>query len=173
MNFNNLYIELAEKIDTTIEGIQWIDLWNSQVYNLEGENPFPAPAIFMAFRSNEMDEMGSKIQKVTLQVDFFLFYGKTSPDTYDNSYNQSETLFSFLKHIDDLNSLFHGSSGVNYNNMERVNFGPIDTDSTGNIYSVTYTCDFIDRSAQKEWGTGNFKDLKIDPAADDNKFVTD
>ncbi len=171
MNFSSLYKEFAQKVETNMEGIRWIDLWNSQVYNLEDQVPFPAPALFMAFRSNQMRPMGSKIQEVNLQVDFFLFY-ETFLDTYSGAYNMDMAL-NYLDHLDQLNALFHGSNGENYSNMARVNFSPIDTGGAGNLYSVTYSCDFIDRSAQKEWGTGNFADLKIDPAAADNKFVID
>ena len=72
-NWKSLYKELADKIADNVEAIQWVDLWNSQVYNLEGEHPFPAPAVFLAFRSNSVEDTGVKVQKVNLQVDVFLF----------------------------------------------------------------------------------------------------
>jgi len=56
-NFKQLYQELADKITDHIAQVKWIDLWNSQVYHLEGEHPFPTPAVFLAFRSNQMTDM--------------------------------------------------------------------------------------------------------------------
>ncbi|GLB51720.1 hypothetical protein NBRC110019_07590 [Neptunitalea chrysea] len=171
MNFSNLYKELSTMITDTIDGIRWVDLWNSQVYNLDTEAPFPAPAVFMAFRSNTMQDMSAKVQSVQLQVDFFLFY-ETFLDTFNGAYNQDEAL-SYLEHLDSLNALFHGSHGEHYSNMKRINFSPVDTGGAGNLYSVTYTCDFVDRTAQKQWDEGSFADLTIDPAAEGNKFIVD
>lgn len=169
MNFSSIYKELSVKITDNMNRIRWVDLWNSQVYNLDREAPFPAPAIFMAFRSNSMESLGTKMQKVQLQVDFFLFY-ETFLDTFKGAYNMDEAL-SYLEDLDELNALMHGSSGEHYSNMQRINFSPVDTGGAGNLYSVTYTCDFVDRSAQKEWGNDSFADLTIDPAAANNRYV--
>lgn len=167
-NFKELYKELADKI-AAIESVEWIDLWNSQVYNLEDELPFPAPAVFLAFRSNTMGDMGDKVQNVTMQVDVFLFW-ETFADTYREAYNQAAAL-QFLDTIDALNKLLHGSSGEQYSSMRRVSFSPLDTGGAGNLYSVTYNCELVDYSAQPEYGTGGFSDMAIEPADDGGRFI--
>lgn len=167
-NWKTLYKEIAEKIKSNVEAIKWIDLWNSQVYNLEGEHPFPAPAVFLAFRSNSMQDMGVKVQNVNLQVDVFLFY-ETFLDTFKGAYNQDEAL-EFLDSLDQINTVLHGSSGENYSSMSRVSFSPVDTGGSGNLYSVTYNCVLVDYSASPKFEDGNFKDLEIEPAQD-NKYV--
>lgn len=167
-NFKELYKELADLLTAKIPAIQWVDLWNSQVYNLEGEHPFPAPAVFLAFRSSRMDDAGVKLQKVQMQVDVFLFY-ETFLDTFKGAYNQEEAL-AFLDIMDDINKELHGSSGASYSNMKRVSFSPVDTGGAGNLYSITYTCELMDYSASKEWGEGSFNDLQIDPNID-NKYI--
>lgn len=108
-NFKELYKELADKL-SGIESVKWVDLWNSQVYNLESEHPFPAPAVFLAFRGNGTKDLGDKVQDVTMQVDVFLFY-ETFLDTYLGAYNQADAL-NFLDTIDDINKILHGSSGI-------------------------------------------------------------
>ena len=160
-NFKELYKELATKINDNVDGIEWVDLWNSQVYNLEGEHPFPAPAVFLAFRSNQMQDAGTKVQKVILQIDVFLFF-ETFADTYHGSWNQDRAL-TYLDSIDQLNKLLHGSNGEHYTNMSRVSFSPVDTGGAGNLYSITYECNIIDYSASVEYGEGTFKDMIIDP----------
>ena len=167
-NFKALYTELADLLTANIPSINWVDLWNSQVYNLEGEHPFPAPAVFLAFRSSRMDDAGAKLQKVQMQVDVFLFY-ETFLDTFKGAYNQGEAL-AFLDIMDSINKELHGSSGVSYSNMKRVSFSPVDTGGAGNLYSITYTCELMDYSASKEWGEGKFADLQIDPNID-NKYI--
>lgn len=167
-NFKELYIELSEKLTAAIPAIEWMDLWNSQIYNLEGEHPFPAPAVFLAFRSNRMDDAGVKLQKVQLQVDVFLFY-ETFLDTFKGAYNQEEAL-AFLDIMDDINKQLHGSSGTGYSNMRRVSFSPVDTGGAGNLYNISYTCELMDYSAVKEWEDGNFSDLQIDPNIE-NHFI--
>lgn len=167
-NFKELYKELADKL-AAIEAVHWIDLWNSQVYNLENEHPFPAPAVFLAFRSNAMSDMSDKVQNVTLQVDVFLFY-ETFLDTFKGAYNQTEAL-NFLDTIDAINALLHGSAGEQYSSMRRVSFSPVDTGGAGNLYSITYNCTLVDYSAQPQWEEGKFKeDVVIEPL-EDNSYI--
>lgn len=86
-NFQTLYTELAKKLTDNINEIRWVDLWNSQVYNLEDEHPFPTPAVFLAFRTNQTSDIGNKVQQVRMQVDVFVFY-ETFLDTFKDAYNQ-------------------------------------------------------------------------------------
>jgi hypothetical protein len=167
-NFKELYKELAQLLTANIPAVQWVDLWNSQIYNLEGEHPFPAPAIFLAFRSSRMDDAGAKLQKVQMQVDVFLFY-ETFLDTFNGAYNQDEAL-AFLDIMDDINKQLHGSSGQSFSNMKRISFSPVDTGGAGNLYTITYTCELMDYSATKDWEEGKFADLQIDPNIED-KYV--
>lgn len=168
-NFKELYKELADLLTAKIPAIQWVDLWNSQVYNLDDEHPFPAPAVFLAFRSSRMDDAGVKLQKVQMQVDVFLFY-ETFLDTFKGAYNQVEAL-EFLDIMDSINKELHGSSGGGYSNMKRVSFSPVDTGGAGNLYSITYTCELMDYSAVKEWEEGEFNGLEIEPNGDNNYVI--
>lgn len=158
-NFKELYKELADKL-SAIESVQWVDMWNSQVYNLDSEHPFPAPAVFLAFRGNSMKDMGDKVQNVQMQVDVFLFY-ETFLDAYAGAYNQDVAL-NFLDTIDEINKALHGSSGTQYSSMRRVSFSPLDTGGAGNLYSITYSCELVDYSAQPEWEEGEFADVKVE-----------
>ena len=183
-NWKELYKELAGKIkpvdeqgnpavnnqgsELGIPQVKWVDLWNSQIYNLDNEHPFPTPAIFMAFRGTGTKDMGLKVQEVDLQVDFFIFW-ETFLDTFKGAYNQTEAL-DYLDTIDQVNKLFHGSSGTNYSSMRRVSFSPVDTMGAGNLFNVTYSCKLIDYSAADEVQEGTFGDLDIEPQTD-NKFI--
>lgn len=158
--FKKLYIELAQKIETSVSAVQWIDLWNSQVMNIETEHPFPAPAVFLAFRSQGIDDIGEKAQNVHLFVDVFVFY-ETFADTYKGSFNQDDAL-KFLDIMDDLNKILHASSGENYSSMRRVAYSPIDTGGFGNLYSITYTCELIDATAADTWGITTGKDVIVE-----------
>lgn len=166
-NFRDLYTELSEKI-ATIKAVEWIDLWNSQVYNLDTERPFPAPAVFMAFRSSQMNDAGEKSQHVVMQVDVFLFF-ETFAETYRDSYNQQDALL-FLDTLDAINKLLHASTGENYGSMRRVSYSPVDTGGAGNLYSITYTCELLDRSAQEEFDLDGFEDLNVE-AFDNTPFI--
>lgn len=161
-NFKELYKELSDKLTNGIESVKWIDLWNSQVYNLENEHPFPAPAIFLAFRSNNMTDSGTKVQNVTMQIDVFVFY-ETFLDTFKGAYNQNDAL-DFLDIMDQVNKILHGSSGQNYSSMRRVSYSPVDTGGSGNLWNITYSCTLIDYSAQDDWEEDGFTDVTI------NKF---
>lgn len=158
-NFKELYKELSDKLSNGIDSIRWIDLWNSQVYNLENEHPFPAPALFLAFRSNSMSDNGTKVQNVTMQIDIFVFY-ETFLDTFRGAYNQKDAL-DFLDIMDQVNKLLHGSSGENYSSMRRVSYSPVDTGGSGNLWNITYSCTLVDYSAQTEWEEDGFADVTV------------
>lgn len=158
-NFKELYKELGDLISQNIESVKWVDLWNSQVYNLENEHPFPAPAIFLAFRSNNMTDGGAKMQNVNMQVDVFVFY-ETFLDTFKGAYNQDEAL-EFLDILDQVNKILHGSNGTNYSSMRRTSFSPIDTGGSGNLWNVTYNCTLIDYSATEEFVEGGFSGVTV------------
>jgi hypothetical protein len=161
-NFKEIYKEIATNL-SEIEGVEWVDLWNSQVYNLEGEHPFPAPAVFLAFRSQLMENAGVKMQKVRMQMDVFLFF-ETFADTYHGSWNQERAL-QFLDTIDAINFKLHGSNGNTYTGMTRISFSPVDTGGAGNLFNITYECTVMDYSATKPLEDGTFADMNIVPAS--------
>jgi len=155
-----VYKELGEKL-SNIPGINWVDLWNNQVTNLDNEHPFPTPAIFLAFRANDGKDLSMKMQEVPLMVDVFLFY-ETFADTYIGAFNQGDAL-QYLSLLKAINKELHASTGLHYSSMRRVGFSPVDTGDAGNLYSANYQCKFIDKSAVEEFETGNFSDVTITP----------
>jgi hypothetical protein len=159
-NFRKLYLELSQKIKDNLPEIEWIDLWHSQVYNLADEHPFPTPAVFLAFRSSGIKNVGLKVQQVTLQVDVFLFY-ETFADTYAGGINQTEAI-AFLDSMDGINKVFHGSNGQEYSSMSRKGFSPVDTGGSANLYLMTYECLLMDYSANVEDGEGTFADMEVE-----------
>src|SRR5690606_21420551 len=124
-NWTDLYKELSQKITEGIEAVEWVDLWHNQVNFLEDEHPFPTPAVFLNFRTLNLQDVGERVQQVNLQVDCYLFY-ETFADTYDGSSNQ-ESALEFLQLLNDLYALLHASEGENYSNMRRLAFNPVDT----------------------------------------------
>lgn len=145
-NFKLLYKELAQKLSEKIPAIQWVDLWHNQVNFLKTEHPFPSPACFLQFRTINIVDVGEKVQNVQMQVDVFLFY-ETFADTYRGGVNEDDAL-SFLDNLDDIQSLFHGTSGENYSGMRRISVAPVDTGDAGNLYLVSFRCELLDYAAQ-------------------------
>jgi hypothetical protein len=159
-NQKQLYIELCEKVNEAIPEFRWIDLWNSQVFNLVDEHPFPTPALFIAFRSSDMQDLGLKTQKVRMQVDFFVFY-ETFAESYKGSFNQTDA-FAILDLIDQLNAVMHASSGQNYSSMSRRSMSPVDSGGSGNLFNITYECEMIDYSASNPFDEGSFQEVEIE-----------
>lgn len=147
-NWKDLYLEHAQAIKDKMPDIEWFDLWHNQVNFLTEEHPFATPAVFASYRTLGTQDFGEKVQKVNLQVDFYLYY-ETFADTYAGSHNQSSAL-DFIDLMDKLNATFHGTSGENYSEMRRINFAPVDTGNAGNLYRISYSCALIDYSAKKE-----------------------
>lgn len=153
-NWKDLYTELATEITDKLPNVEWVDLWHNQVNFLESEHPFPTPAVFLNFRTLEVQDMGKKVQNLRLQVDCYLFY-ETFADSYQGSSNQ-ESALEFLQTLNDLYALLHGTSGENYSNMRRLAFNPVDTGNAGNLYQLSFECVLVDYAAMK-----NFVDAEI------------
>lgn len=182
-NWTDLYLELCDKIANKekkwkkevqegkrndFQKIEWFDLWHNQVYFLETEHPFPTPAVFLSFRGRQFKDAGDKVQNVTLQVDVYLFF-ETFTDSYFKGVNQKSAL-SFIDSLDRINSILHGSEGVNYSSMRRIGLSPVDTGSAGNLYQLVYECTLIDFSAQKVMNEETLKGFEIEKIQEDNLF---
>ena len=100
----------------------------------------------MSYRTIGIEDIGEKVQKVNLQVDFYLYY-ETFLDTFSGAYNQQSAL-AFIDLMDKINAVFHGTSGKNYSEMRRINFAPVDTGNAGNLYRISYSCVLLDYSAK-------------------------
>jgi hypothetical protein len=146
--WTDLYKELAEEITTNLTDVAWVDLWHKQISFLTSELPFPTPAVFIAFKTLNIEDKGLLIQDCDTQIDFYLFY-ETFSDTYEGSYNQSSAI-EFMRTLTDLHVLFHGTSGENYNEMRRVDLNNEDSDNAGNLYRISFACNIEDASAKKD-----------------------
>jgi hypothetical protein len=144
-DFIEVYNELSEML-AEIEGVKWIDLWHNQVNFLDVEHPFPAPAIFLAFRSDGIEDARENIQHVKLQIEAYLFY-ETFADTYHGSVNKTDAV-EFLALMNEIHKTLHGTDGESYSGMRRVDFRPVDTGSAGNLYQITFQCELVDASAK-------------------------
>jgi hypothetical protein len=146
--WKDLYTELAEKITAKLSEILWVDLWHEQIQYLTEELPFPAPAVFIGFQILSMDDKGVLIQDCNTQIDLYLFF-ETFSDTYQGAYNQSSAL-SFLESLNSLHVLFHGTDGINYSSMRRIDQKREDSGGAGNLYRISFACVVEDASAKVE-----------------------
>jgi hypothetical protein len=155
-NWQNLYLELAEKLSTDLDDnelefynklntiaehdgkspIRWLDLWHNQVNFLEDELQFPTPAVFLSFRSKNVQDLGDKLQEMVLQIDCYLFY-ETFSNSFQGSFNQEDAL-NFIGLLDFINARLHATTGENYSAMRKVGFAPEDTGNAGNLYLGTF-----------------------------------
>ena len=173
-NWKDLYTELSGLISSQLPSVRWIDLWHNQVNFLDSEHPFPVPAVFLSFVSQDITDTGTRVQQVDLQVDVYLFY-ETFADTYQGAWNQASAL-DFLDTLNGLQSILHASSGDNYSAMRRVSFDPVDTGNAGNIYRTSFQCLMTDYAAQRAYEDSTLYDMEIirqdlPPVEHDNGFI--
>ena len=156
--FKELYLEIANKV-ADIEGIKWVDLWHNQINFLEDEHQFPAPAVFLSFRSLAIEDLAEKMQNVSLQIEVYLFY-ETFADTYKGSVNQ-QSAFEFIELMKGIYVALHGTNGTNYDNMRRVGFSAVDTGGAGNLYQTIFECNFVDLAAKKTYTEAETDEITI------------
>lgn len=158
-NWKDLYTELAEQA-STIETIQWVDLWHNQINFMGEEHSFPTPALFIDFRLLNTEDQGELHQETTVQIGMYFYY-ETFLDTFQGAYNQEDAL-EYLDTLTALHQCFHGSSGENYAEMSRTGLQPVDTGNAGNLYLITFSCRVADVSAAKDWDTAKPNDLGVE-----------
>lgn len=158
-NWKDLYTELATRISDNLPQVKWIDMWHNQVNFLDSEHPFPTPAVFLSFRSQDISDTGTRVQQVSLQVDVYLFY-ETFADTYHGSWNQGSAM-AFLDTLNGLQALLHGRSGENYSGMRRISFDPVDTGNAGNLYRISFQCLLADYAAQKTYTDAELEEMNL------------
>jgi hypothetical protein len=144
--FENLYLEQEQLITDKVPEIKHVDLWAEQISFLAEEHPFKAPAVFFAYRSGSMEDIGVKIQKINLQVDVY-YYFETFADTARSSNKQAKAL-DFLKLLSKINACFHGASGTYFKEMRRIAFAPVETGTAGLLYVQRYECYMFDEAAK-------------------------
>ena len=157
--WTDLYKEIAERIEAKIPEIVWVDLWHEQVSYLTEELPFPVPAAFIGFSTARIDDIGLLEQECDLQIDIYLFF-ETFSDTYQGSYNQDSAL-NFLYLLTKLHTCFHGVSGANYQTMRRVDMRREDSGGAGNLYRISFNCNVIDASAQREFNENSVNEITV------------
>lgn len=159
--YTDLYNEIAQRINTKIPEIKWVDLWHEQISFLTEELPFPTPAVFIGLTTNKCDDYSLLIQECDMQVDFYLFF-ETFSDTYQGAYNQSSAI-TFLRLLTKLHTCFHGVSGTNYQTMRRVDMRREDSGGAGNLYRISFSFNTVDASAQKEYDETQINEIAIIP----------
>lgn len=179
-SWSDLYLEMAEILAAdlseeekemygslnTLQGyedktpVRWTDLWRNQVNFLSEELNFPTPAVFLSFRTKQVDDLAEKVQQITLQIDCYLFY-ETFSEIFHGSFNQDDAI-QFLKLLNFINGRFHGSSGSNYNSMRKVGFNPEDTGGAGCLYKIVFECIIRDESAAQKVDDGAFTGIEFE-----------
>lgn len=169
--WTDLYQELADKIKDKLTDIQWVDLWHEQVSYLTEELPFPTPAVFIAFNTNNCDDKGLLIQDVETQIDFYLYY-ETFSDSYQGSYNKASAI-DFLKTLTKIHTLFHGQSGNNFGTMRRVDMRREESGGAGNLYRISFATVIEDGSAIVEFNKKEVNEVVIKNEQGEREPVTD
>lgn len=157
--WTDLYTELAERINNKITEIKWVDLWHEQVSYLSEELPFPTPAVFIGFTTNNCNDLAQLIQECDTQIDFYLFF-ETFSDTYHGSHNQDSAI-DFLRLLTKLHSCFHGISGINFQTMRRIDMRREESGGTGNLYRISFNCNVEDASGQIEFDKNEVNAIAI------------
>jgi len=146
------YPEISELLTTSLLWLKWVDMWNEQPYFTDDEYPFPAPAIFLEFNSESIDETGKQGEIVTMAVTVYLYYVDIN-DTHDGSRNQTDAL-RFSGYLKDIHRALKGQKGLHFSRLTRTSFAKLDTPHAGGrIYGQTYRCVVSDNSAMKSYST--------------------
>ncbi len=169
--YTDLYEEIAQRINDKMPEVKWVDLWHEQVNYLTDELPFPTPAVFIGFNTNECDDLSQLIQKCDLQLDLYLFY-ETFSDTYVGSYNQGSAI-EYLRLLTKLHTTFHGISGVNFQTMRRVDMRREESGGSGNLYRISFNFNSEDASAQVAYNQNIVNEIEVKKETFERPLVND
>lgn len=106
----DLYTAIQDHIYNSIPEVQWIDLWNNQLNNMDKEDPIPFPAAFVEFAPISWTRMvNSKKAQMIIRIHFVQ---ECYASSFKGSANQAQAL-QILDNSDILDSLLEDFSADN------------------------------------------------------------
>jgi hypothetical protein len=153
-NWKEVYLRIAERINSKMPEIAWVDLWHEQVPNTNDEYGFPSPAVFVAFRSTKVTDRGKLVQDVELRVDLYL-YSETTAKSEQGSGTQTAAL-GYLDTLTKLNQYFHGYSSDAFSRMRKVDIRCVDSSMSRYLYCISLECVVTDATAMLVYTEGGF-----------------
>jgi hypothetical protein len=158
-NWKEVYLQIAERINSGLPEIAWVDLWHEQVPNTDDEYGFPSPAVFVAFRSTKISDRTNLVQEVELQVDLYLFQ-ETTAKSQQGSSNQAEAL-GYLDTLTKLNKFFHGYTTETFSTMRKIDISCIDSSMSRYLYRISFSCMLEDTSAMPTYAERTYDEIEI------------
>lgn len=106
-----IFLELQQMLELKMPGMAHYDLWNNQLANLDQENPFATPAVFVEFAPITWTRlMGAKRGACTIRLHLVQ---ETYCSTAKGSFNQTEGL-QLLTRAEEFEDLIEDFAGSNF-----------------------------------------------------------
>lgn len=164
------YKELCDIFKNNLPEFPHLDLWHEQIDYPADEYPWPSDSVFFDFGINGIDSIGLQVQDLNMRIGV-IYVLDTFADTYADSTTQDLAL-QFGEKCKKIHRLLHGSSGVNFSELSRVDLKRLPAPQYQMVYRQEYSCIIRDMSAMADEGTAVItshtakKEITRPPAAD-------
>lgn len=146
-----IYLAIVEAIKTAGIDVRHISLWNENTTQLEAQNGFATPAVFVEFAPIQWAQLAQRAKGARVRVNLHIVT-QTLADPADGSTFQDDALAA-LDTIDTIVSTVHGLSGEGFGKFLHVETVPdhnheqLQHDVEGFVCEVTDTSAVHPRSA--------------------------
>lgn len=143
-----MYLAIIECLKAANIGIQHISLWNENTVELENQNGYAFPAVFVEFHPLSWKQAAGGVKKATARVSLHIVT-ETLADPSDGSKFQTQALENFDT-IDATVAAVQGLQGDNFNAFQHVETNPDHNHEQVQHDIETFCTEITDVSAAKK-----------------------
>ena len=117
-----LFKAIAERLKTEVPAVQFVDLWNENLANLQGGKAWPLPAVFVEFDVHSWRNVGMGVREADIPI---ILHIVTRAKDYNGSRDRNmDAALSYLQTIEDVDKALEGLSGENFASLMLVQSMP-------------------------------------------------
>jgi hypothetical protein len=146
-----IYLAIIEAIKDADTDVRHISLWNENTVELEAQNGFACPAVFVEFAPIQWQQRTGRVKAAQLRVNLHIVT-ETLADPADGSTFQSAALDTFDV-IGDIVATIQGLSGEGFNKFQHVETVPDHNHEQLQRDVEGFVCEVTDTGAVKERAT--------------------
>lgn len=113
-----IYLAIIARLKAAGSGVRHFSLWNENITDLEKENGYSFPAVFVEFEPFKWEQRGNGAKSATIRVRLHIVT-ETLADPSDGSQYQTDAL-EHLDTIDNVVDAVSGLAGEGFNRFQHV-----------------------------------------------------
>lgn len=165
-DWGGAYKELCDIIAEQVPEVKHIDLYYGQEQAIDSDGnwlPFRAPAVFIAFNADAVNDLGDLSQQIEMSITVYLAF-ETVQDSNMGSLGQARAL-EFIGLLRKLNKALHNTRGIHFSPLSRTGLNRVEAPPYMILYTQTYRCVMIDNTSAPQWDHVDLSAMPVEVAS--------